>query len=177
MCLIILGIFQSKDEHISIQRNLKFASRVLFWGPPGGNSVTRDYNIDIWFERPVLSVGPVDYHHMLTTWRRPSQSSKVCLFKINQLHIISQMQHVLWIQHLNSFYKFMTVLLWIGKVPYLAVEKRFKIAPKWSRVVHIISVSKQCSTLELKLLHNWTRTGFCINGLFGFKVHLWLGWL
>ena len=88
---------------------------------------------------------------MLTTWRRPSQSSKVCLFKINQLHIISQMQHVLWIQHLNSFYKFMTVLLWIGKVPYLAVEKRFKIASKWSRVVHIISVSKQCSTLELKL--------------------------
>ena len=53
MCLISLGIFQSKDEHISIQRNLKFASRVLFWGPPGGNSVTRDYNIDIWFERPV----------------------------------------------------------------------------------------------------------------------------
>ena len=30
MCLISLGIFQSKDEHISIKRNLKFASRVLF---------------------------------------------------------------------------------------------------------------------------------------------------
>ena len=72
--------------------------------------------------------------------------------------------------------KYMTVLLWIGKVSYLEVEKRFKIAPKWSRVVYTLSVSKQCSTWELKLLHNWNRTGFGINGLVLKCTRDWAGY-